>query len=34
LTCGTCNTAIGHAKDDSATLRRMADYLEQFEKAA
>jgi hypothetical protein len=34
LTCGTCNTAIGHAKDDSATLRRMADYLEQFEQAA
>jgi hypothetical protein len=27
--CGLCNTALGMAKDNPATLRAMADYLEQ-----
>lgn len=29
LLCGTCNTSIGHAKDDPDRLRAMADYLER-----
>lgn len=26
--CGNCNSALGHAKDNPATLRALADYLE------
>ena len=29
LLCSGCNHAIGHAKDDPARLRQMADYLER-----
>jgi hypothetical protein len=29
LLCSTCNTSIGHAKDDPTLLRAMADYLER-----
>lgn len=28
LLCGHCNTVIGHAKDNSNVLRKLADYLE------
>lgn len=28
LLCSLCNTAIGHAGDDPARLRRLADYVE------
>lgn len=28
LVCTTCNSAMGHAKDDPALLRAMADYIE------
>ncbi len=28
LLCGHCNSTLGHAHDDPATLRRLADYLE------
>jgi Recombination endonuclease VII len=31
LLCLLCNTAIGMAGEDPARLRRMADYLEQYE---
>jgi recombination endonuclease VII len=33
LTCHRCNTAIGLANDDPATLRRMADALEAAQRA-
>jgi hypothetical protein len=29
LLCNNCNNALGHAKDDPARLRTMADYLER-----
>lgn len=29
LLCGPCNHALGHAKDDPAKLRALADYLER-----
>ena len=29
LLCNNCNLMLGHAKDDSARLRRAADYLDQ-----
>lgn len=29
LLCGPCNHALGHAKDDPARLRALADYLEK-----
>ena len=29
LLCGPCNHALGHAKDDPARLRALADYLER-----
>lgn len=29
LLCGSCNRAMGNAKDDPHVLRRMADYLER-----
>jgi Recombination endonuclease VII len=35
--CGPCNRAIGHAKEDPARLRALADYLErqaEFERLA
>jgi len=28
---GTCNRAIGYLKEDPATLRRAADYLEKYQ---
>lgn len=28
LLCSNCNNALGYAKDDPSTLRRLADYLE------
>ena len=28
ILCHHCNVALGHAKDDPATLRKLADYLE------
>lgn len=27
--CSPCNLALGHAKDNPTTLRRLADYLER-----
>lgn len=30
LLCNTCNTTIGHMKDDPNRLRRMADYIEKW----
>lgn len=30
LLCRKCNSALGHANDDPALLRAMADYIEQF----
>ena len=30
LACATCNSALGHSKDDPATLRKMAEYLEKY----
>lgn len=27
--CSTCNSALGHAQDDPALLRALADYLER-----
>jgi hypothetical protein len=30
LLCSGCNGALGHAKDDPAVLRKLADYLESF----
>jgi hypothetical protein len=29
LLCGNCNFALGYAKDNPSTLRKMADYLEK-----
>jgi len=29
LLCARCNLALGHALDDPATLRRLAEYLDQ-----
>lgn len=29
LLCDRCNWALGHAKDDSAVLRRLAEYLDE-----
>ena len=31
LLCHSCNLMLGHAKDDSARLRRAADYIEHHE---
>lgn len=31
LLCSSCNLAVGKIKDDPATLRRLADYLERSE---
>ena len=31
LLCHTCNLMLGHAKDDSARLRRAADYLDHHD---
>lgn len=28
--CHSCNTTLGHCKDDPSLLRRLADYLERF----
>jgi hypothetical protein len=28
IICGRCNLVLGHAEDDAALLRRLADYLE------
>jgi len=30
LICGNCNTALGLAHNDAATLRRLADYLDAY----
>jgi len=30
LLCGTCNLTIGRMNEDTALLRRMADYLDRF----
>ncbi len=30
LLCSHCNLAIGHAREDAKTLRRMAEYLEYW----
>jgi hypothetical protein len=29
--CNPCNMALGNAKDDAARLRKLADYIEDFE---
>ncbi len=33
LLCGNCNRGIGYLKDNPATLRAAADYIERFAKA-
>lgn len=30
ILCNACNVAIGHARDDAALLRKMADYLDIY----
>ena len=30
LICNNCNMALGNAKDNSETLRKLADYLDDF----
>jgi hypothetical protein len=34
LLCSNCNMAVGHAQDDPALLRRMADYVESYRQGA
>ena len=34
LLCGTCNSGLGHFKDDPARMRAAADYIEKYRAAS